>query len=108
MRFLLAFVIGLSAALIVTVIPVLIWDSQYRAMWLPGHRSGSGAVAHLSALVGLAALAAALALPVAYVSTKGLRKPWPTKSLILGILSGICLGVVLDGLCVYAVHHGWD
>jgi len=106
MRFLLAYIAAFSLALAVAVVPFLVWDYRYRAAWLPD-RPGSATMANLSLVLGLASIFAALALPLTYLSTTGQRKPWPMKSFIAGILSGVFFGVVVGGVAIYAVHHGW-
>ena len=106
MRLLLAYVIGLSLVFILTVCAVFAWDSSHRALRLPT-RPGSETMGHAATLIFIVAFVGAVALPLAYVSTVGQRKPWPMKSFILGVATGLCLGIAVDMLCVYAVHHGW-
>jgi hypothetical protein len=106
MRFVLAAILGFSFAVILAAAPFLLWDSNYRYAWDPD-RPGSAAMGRLSSMIAAAAFAAAIAVPLAAVSTRGLRKPFPVKWLVWGFCLGSAVGVGLGCLAVYAVHYGW-
>jgi hypothetical protein len=100
MRLVLAFIIGWSFGVMLTIIPFRWWDAFYRTPW-DRDRPGSEAVAHAMGLVSVAAFVAALAVPFFSIFKKSER--WPILSFILGILTGACTGFLVDGWCIYAI-----
>jgi len=101
----LAYIAGLAPTLFIVVIfgaisfgPNPRWDTQAK----PGAEAWSVAWA----IVGIAALLSALILPLSYLSTRGYGRAWARRSFLIGLLSGLCLGGFVDGICICA-SRGW-
>ena len=101
MRTILVYIAGLAPTLFVVLILGAIGFGP-NARWNTKATPGAEAWGVAWAIVGIAAFLSALVLPLSYLSTRGYGGVWPRRSFLIGLLSGLCLGGIVDGICIYA------
>jgi hypothetical protein len=104
MRTISAFIAGLAISLMFIVLAGMMWGTRRTHIMQVLPQGRVDAWSRASVLIWLAAFGAAAALPVAFVSTIGFRKTWPTKSFILGSAVGILIGCTVDAWCFHAMN----